>query len=201
MSQIANLAPIGSSPAGDLVGPASATDNAIALFDGTTGKLVKSGPVTLVQAVQSVLNTTGSTTANIPRDTTPPQNTEGAEWDTLAIIPSSATNILRFTFLSNVEHAGSGAALHIVCLFQDSTADALQSNCLIMTDAGDPNIGTLHLEYSMLAGTTSSTTFKIRYGNNGGGAYTTYMNRRSASSTALFGTAGNTVFTIEELAV
>jgi len=31
---------------GDVVGPASATDNALARFDGTTGKLVQSGPIT-----------------------------------------------------------------------------------------------------------------------------------------------------------
>jgi len=41
MSQIANLAPQGSAPAGDVVGPASSTDNAIARWDGVTGKLLQ----------------------------------------------------------------------------------------------------------------------------------------------------------------
>jgi|GEM_PF-3245859 len=45
MSQIANLAPTGTAPAGDVVGPASSTDNAIARFDGTTGKLIQNSGV------------------------------------------------------------------------------------------------------------------------------------------------------------
>lgn len=35
---------------GDVVGPASATDNAIARFDGTTGKLIQNSPVTIDDA-------------------------------------------------------------------------------------------------------------------------------------------------------
>lgn len=46
----------GSGGAGDVVGPASSTDNSIALFDGITGKLLKAGVTTLSP-------TTGAATA------------------------------------------------------------------------------------------------------------------------------------------
>lgn len=46
----------GSSSSGDLVGPSSATDNAVARFDGTTGKLVQDSAVTIA-------DTTGDITA------------------------------------------------------------------------------------------------------------------------------------------
>lgn len=42
--------PIGGG-SGDVVGPASATNDALAAFDGITGKLLKSGAITLAQAV------------------------------------------------------------------------------------------------------------------------------------------------------
>lgn len=37
------IADLASAGGGDVVGPASATDNAVALYDGTTGKLLKDG--------------------------------------------------------------------------------------------------------------------------------------------------------------
>lgn len=41
MSQVQKLGPNSGGPIGDVVGPSSSTDGAIALFDGTTGKLLK----------------------------------------------------------------------------------------------------------------------------------------------------------------
>jgi hypothetical protein len=42
--------------AGDVVGPASATDNALALFDGTTGKLIKDSGYTITAAGAALLD-------------------------------------------------------------------------------------------------------------------------------------------------
>lgn len=58
----------GSSSSGDVVGPASATDNGFARFDGTTGKLIKNSPATITNTdviaaagiAYSKLNLTGS---------------------------------------------------------------------------------------------------------------------------------------------
>ena len=72
MSQITNLGPQGGSATGDVVGPASATNNAIALFDGTSGKLIKnsvvlvdgSGNMTGVAGLSAVSGTFSGLTAN-----------------------------------------------------------------------------------------------------------------------------------------
>lgn len=45
MSQITNLGTTGGGGSGDVVGPGSSTDNAIARFDGTTGKLIQNSVV------------------------------------------------------------------------------------------------------------------------------------------------------------
>lgn len=45
------------SGSGDVVGPASATDNAVVLFDGTTGKLIKNSTIKLVTSVFSPVTT------------------------------------------------------------------------------------------------------------------------------------------------
>lgn len=54
----------GSSSSGDVVGPASAVDNEIVLFDGSTGKLIKSSGVTLSSKVSSVSTGNGVTVDN-----------------------------------------------------------------------------------------------------------------------------------------
>lgn len=58
-SQLTNL-PSGS---GDVVGPASSTDSAVVLYDGTTGKLIKDGPVfgTAVGNVIALVDVGGGT--------------------------------------------------------------------------------------------------------------------------------------------
>lgn len=52
----------GGSSGGDVVGPASATDNAVVRFDGTTGKLVQNSAV----IVDDTNNVTGMTTLTLP---------------------------------------------------------------------------------------------------------------------------------------
>jgi hypothetical protein len=53
----------GSQGSGDLTGPASATDNAVVRFDGTTGKLVQNSAVTIDD---NGFISTSQTTANLP---------------------------------------------------------------------------------------------------------------------------------------
>ena len=50
--------------AGDVVGPASATDNAVALFSGTTGKLLKESPVTITGSTVDGVGVLNATTVN-----------------------------------------------------------------------------------------------------------------------------------------
>ena len=55
---------------GDVVGPASATADALVLFDGTTGKLVKNGTLTIPQVrLQSIIVACSDETTNLTTGT------------------------------------------------------------------------------------------------------------------------------------
>lgn len=51
---------------GDVVGPASATDNAIARFDGTTGKLIQDNTQVTIDDAGAITQTIGTITASTP---------------------------------------------------------------------------------------------------------------------------------------
>ena len=53
----------GGGGSGDVVGPASATDNAIARFDGTTGKLIQNSAVTIADDGTTVISTSSASDA------------------------------------------------------------------------------------------------------------------------------------------
>lgn len=104
---------------------------------------------------------TGATT--IPWDDTIPQKTEGDEYLTLAITPVSATNILRIQIVVNFSCTVN--SYPTVALFQDNTDNALATQTTFVT-AG--SMGTVSFVFSMAAGTTSETTFKVRIGPSNG---------------------------------
>jgi len=122
----------------------------------------------IVQCVQTTSTTAGSTAVTLPSDTSIPQNTEGYELMTLAITPTSASNKLLITSIVHMS-ANSGPYHTTLALFQDSTADALA----VADDVNDGAnyLASVNLRYWMTAGTTSSTTFKIRVGSNIGTCY------------------------------
>ena len=108
----------------------------------------------LIQEVYAFDNTEASTTTAIPRDDTIPQNTEGSEFMTLAITPTSATNILVIDVSCGQCSSTSGGYPFAGAIFQDSTANALAAaNSTIATGAS------FFIRHVMVAGTTSSTTF------------------------------------------
>lgn len=120
------------------------------------------GKVVQVVHVQDGAVATGTTT--IPLDDTTPQNTEGDEFMTLAITPTNASNKLEITVITNGSSSATGI-FQTAALFQDSTAGALSA----MTHKG-PQSGTagvnIAFKHRMTAGTTSSTTFKVRIGGH-----------------------------------
>jgi len=95
----------------------------------------------------------------IPYDDTIPQITEGYEFMTLAITPTSATNKLLITVTINLIPESSSNGV-IVALFQDATAGALA----VQNDALDEVRCNKVVTFShyMTAGTTSATTFRVR---------------------------------------
>lgn len=163
---------------------AASSESIKAYVDASSG-----GSGKVIQMVTTNFTTYTNTSSTIPFDDSIPQNTEGAELITLSITPTSATNILVLdATLSMFNNSGSFRA---ACFFQDSTSDALYTAGATI-DAGLGGFIAMH--YTMTAGTTSSTTFKIRYGSNTG---TTYINGNS--STRLFGGTQGTWFTITEV--
>lgn len=135
----------------------------------TNPALKLSGDV--VQVVNTQTGALGSGTTLIPQDDTIPQNTEGTEFMTLAITPTSATNILLIEVCINGSNSVANGL--VAALFQDSTAGALAVGI-------GPYIGTanafsqISFNHRMVAGTTSATTFKVRMGATTAG--TTYFN-------------------------
>lgn len=122
----------------------------------------------IVQVATTTSSAVATGTTIIPQDDTIPQNTEGDQYMTLAITPLSTTN--RLVIIANVMLSNSVAGGLIAALFQDTTVNALAAaDCFQGTATGMTQVVLTH---EMAAGTTSSTTFKIRGGGSAAGTTT-----------------------------
>jgi hypothetical protein len=171
--------------------------NAVRLAAGTAGQMLKTGGAGANpswefrnQVVVATTATAGSTATAIPVDDTIPQNTEGAEALTVTITPKSATSTLEIDFSAFFSMSALGNVS--VALFQDSTANALMANTSTLNAAGHSAV--IPLKHTMTSGTTSATTFKIRYGPSAGTA--SFL---QGNATALFGGAIKAVLTVREI--
>ena len=163
---------------------------------GTTGigtmTFGDAGGGKVLQVVKSLVTTKASTSSSIPQDNTIPQNTEGTEFTTLAITPQASDSTLFIDFLVHGSMTNNNTNL-TVCLFKDSAANALQvSNNFCSTNT---EMFPLMLKFAETSGTTSTVTYKIRFGLNGGG--TVYLN--SDQSSDVYSTAQSSVFIITEV--
>jgi hypothetical protein len=146
----------------------------------------------LVKRVNTQTGTVATGTTAFPLDDTIPQNTEGDEYMTLAITPTDAANILYI----DIVFVGSQSVANDqigVALFQDTTANALAVASAF--PAGVGYLETISFRHKMTAGTTSSTTFKVRAGNTTGP--TTTFN--GAGGTQRFGGVAASSITITEV--
>lgn len=135
--------------------------------------LVTATPATALTGsqIQEVVTQTGAVatgTTLVPWDDTIPQITEGDEYMTRAITPNSATNKLEITVVWI--GANSVGSRIMVSLFQDATASALAN--ATVTAVGGGEMVTITFKHVMDAGTTSSTTFRVRAGNDAAGTTT-----------------------------
>ena len=135
---------------------------------------------------------TGSTV--LPFDDTVPQNTEGDQYMTLAITPTSALNRL---LIEIVGHFGQTANIGLgLALFQDSVVNAIASS-------GSPAMSGIvanqnvqaRLYWEMNAGVVTSTTFKVRCGPQAAG--TTSFN--GANAVRVYGGNLVSMFKITEI--
>lgn len=127
----------------------------IQLFDPSV-----SLPGTPVQVAFNYTGATASGSTIIPADDTIPQNTEGDQYMTQAITPSSACNALNVEAVVMLQNGNGG--LNTAVLFQDSTANGFAA----LTQPGAA-AAAITVNRLLLSQTTSSTTFKARAGNNG----------------------------------
>lgn len=192
-------------PPGDVVAPSSSVIGNIAHFDDTNGKLIGdygfaisndptfsgldesltvptasamkliSGTIVQVVNIQTGALSTGTTV--VPIDDSIPQNNEGNEYMTLSITPKSSTNKLKIEIIAHLSNQAAAPWWMVAALFQDSTSNSLACG----TSVGSHADATVEVRFThiMTAGTTSSTTFKVRAGANGVGT-TTFNGRIGA---------------------
>jgi hypothetical protein len=137
----------------------------------TIGQMMEPGikkPGDLVQRRGNQTGAVATGTTTVPADDTIPQNTEGDQYLTQAITPTSVANLLE------IEVAGYGALSSQVTLihslFQDSTANALASG---WASAPTGALAVMFLlGHTMLAATVSETTFNWRAGPNTAATFT-----------------------------
>ena len=146
------------------------------------------------QQVYASSSATSSTGVDIPLDGTIPQITEGEEIVNVSITPSDVNNILIIeaqAFL-NVDSNNSQATLAI---FQDAIADGLYAQGSNMASGIGSSI---YIQFRMAAGTTSATTFRLRYGPDGD---TAFLNRKNTGATDNYGGITLSWLQVTELAL
>ena len=149
-----------------------------------------SGKVVQVVRYQTGAVATGSTI--IPQDDTIPQNTEGDQYMTCTITPTSASNTLRIDVVAYLVHSVSG--FETAALFQDNIVSALAVGTVANYYTAIPT--PIKFTHFMTAGGTSATTFKVRGGAPVAG--TTTFN--GASGARLFGGVMASSIAITEIA-
>ena len=154
------------------------------MLDGVGGKLV--------QRVYAETTSTPSTDSDIPDDTSIPQSDEGAELFSQAITPTDAANRLRVTARVNIIVTDDAA---VIALFRDAGSNAIDVAFFWGSSGVSGNGGTITLVYEVVAGSTASTTFKLRYGP-ANSVETAYINGNGAN---MFGSADRSTFIIEEI--
>lgn len=164
----------------------AALANQVTALANNTGKVLQQ-----VYYESSALFTT---TAPIPFDDTIPQNTEGAEWATLAITPKRADSMLLIEVALTGYSYGGGNVL-TAALFRDSDAGAIAA-------AGGAGPGTASqacvvLRKRVSSGSTVARTYKVRVGSENSSSTATV---NGAGGTRRWGGAAASSITITEYA-
>ena len=155
------------------------------------GMPVTSGVSPIVQVVSVLDGEVNTKSVQLPVDDSIPQNTQGSEFMSLAITPTSATNLIVVQVT-----AMFGASISLIttmALFKDAISDAVAAQAVTIN--GSTEQGFLTLNYSELAGTTSPVTWKVRAGPSVLGTIT--FNGMSGSR--LFGGVANSGIHIYEI--
>lgn len=116
----------GGGGSGDVVGPASATNNGVALFDGTTGKLIKDGGVLGTAAFEAA--TSFATAAQGTKADTAVQS------GSLATVATSGA----YADLSGKPTLGTASALNVPATGNAATGEVVKGNDTRLSDSRPP---------------------------------------------------------------
>jgi hypothetical protein len=147
----------------------------------------------LIQVVNTETTAVATGTTVLPNDDTIPQSTEGDQYMSLSVTPTSAANKLRIDVVIHVSPSLSGN-WETAALFQDAGANALASSSAFLETA--TAYVPITFTHYMTAGTTSPTTFKVRAGMPNAG--TTTLNGQGGARR--FGGVLASSITISEIA-
>lgn len=131
----------------------------------TAEKLASGVPV---QEVSTAYSNVATGTTTIPFDDTSPQITEGVEFMTQTITPTSPTNTLIIEVEMMLSISANGQRM--CALFQGSQPNALAAKSTYVGSYPDPVV--LTMRHKMTAGTTSPITFRVRGGSEIAGTWT-----------------------------
>ncbi len=141
------------------------------------GKSASAGAVIQVVYYETGAVATGTTT--FPDDDNIPQITQGNEFMTLAITPTSATNKLLVEVIYNIIGSYTGGSSNVGAVFN---TDFHATNALAASYNGvsnDYSINSLPIRFYVVAGRTTETTFRFRGASCSSGT-TTFNGRASA---------------------
>lgn len=154
-------------------------------------------PGDMIQSFSALDSAVATGGTNIPFDDTIPQSSEGDQYMSLAITPKAVMNRLYIYHFGNYATSVDSDTCTIA-IFQDSTADALAAmqRRLWYVVSSHPDSG--GISHSMRAGTTSSTTFKIRAGNNEGDLVSRTVTFNGVAGARRYGGVSASILQIEE---
>lgn len=132
-----------------------------------------------IQIVNTSTSTAATGTTAIPYDDTIPQITEGDQYMTLAVTPTSTTSKLLIDIKAWVSFSVASKVI-VGALFQDATANALAGTAEFQSATGGSPTE-MNFNHSMTAGTTSSTTFRFRAGQETGAGGTLTFNGQAGT--------------------
>lgn len=128
----------------------------------------RSGEIVKIAYAETFANTV--LTVAIPSDNTIPQVTEGTQVLTASITPTSASNTLLVeAMITATELTNVGDSI-FAAVFRDGGANAIASGIVGGMNGGTNSLtsGLAVVRFRVSAGSTSSTTFTVRVGNNNG---------------------------------
>lgn len=148
-------------------------------------------PGTMIQSSKTQSGASSSGTTVVPVDNTIPQNSEGDQYFSRTLTPSSGANILRIT--AQIYGSLSIVNFWIMALFRDSTANALTA-AIVYNAASNGSVGET-ISHEVLAGSASSTTLNLRAGPGAAGA----LAINNANGGAILGGVLNSYLQVQEI--